>query len=72
MRKLGGIHSSAPKRTAIMSPKEEAINSLKFWQDVEDQEAAHDEADEILCWLLRELGYGDVVDEWSKVKKWYA
>jgi hypothetical protein len=55
-----------------MSPKEEAIEALKFWQAAEDKEAAHSEADEILCWLLRELGHGDVVDEWSKVPRWYA
>lgn len=26
----------------------------------------------ILCDLLSVLGYGDVVDEWNKVGKWYA
>lgn len=55
-----------------MTPREEALTSLKHWQEAEDTEAAHCEADEILCWLLRELGYGDVVDEWSKISKWYA
>lgn len=57
-----------PKREALMTPKDEALESLKFWQDAEDQDAAHTEADEILCWLLRKLGHGDVVDEWSKLR----
>lgn len=29
-------------------------------------------ANTVLCDLLRALGYGDVVDEWEKVEKWYA
>ena len=37
-----------------------------------DIECAHIEADFILCELLRELGYGDVVDEWKQVDKYYA
>ena len=52
-----------------MTPKEEAIDSLKFWQSAEDRQAAPSEANEILCWLLRELGHGDVVDEWSKINR---
>lgn len=37
-----------------------------------DTELAHIEDDEILCELLRELGYGKVVDEYKKKSKWYA
>lgn len=37
-----------------------------------DTEADHVEADEILCQLLRYLGYSDVVAEWAKVRRWYA
>lgn len=37
-----------------------------------DKEGAHIEADEVLCDLLIELGYQDVVDAWLKVDKWYA
>lgn len=51
-----------------MSPQEEAVESLKHWQDFEEADVAQMEADEILCWLLRELGHGNVVDEWSKIK----
>jgi hypothetical protein len=37
-----------------------------------DPEIAHQEADELLCALLRSLGFGDVVAEWEKVQRWYA
>ncbi len=37
-----------------------------------DKEADHSEADDILCDLLKRLGYGDVVAAWEKVPKWYA
>jgi hypothetical protein len=37
-----------------------------------DPEAAHAEADDVLCQLLYEIGYDDVVREWHKIPKWYA
>jgi len=37
-----------------------------------DQEADHVEADGILCELLHSLGYKDVVEQFDKIKKWYA
>lgn len=37
-----------------------------------DPEAAHSEADRVLCLLLSEIGYDDVVAEWDKITKWYA
>lgn len=52
--------------------REQAIAELKNCQEPGDTEAAHSVADEILCKLLRSLGYRDVVDEWEKVEKWYA
>lgn len=52
--------------------REDAIAKLKAAQRSGDTEAAHCDADDVLCDLLRSLGYGDVVDEWSYVDKWYA
>ena len=52
--------------------REEAISRLKGLQGDGDTEAAHGLADEVLCVLLRSLGYEDVVAEWDKVDKWYA
>lgn len=37
-----------------------------------DPEAAHSQADEVLCDLLRQLGHDDVVEAWDAVPKWYA
>lgn len=52
--------------------REEAIAKLKELQKCGDIEAAHLEADDILCNLLSALGYADVVKEWEKVNRWYA
>ena len=52
---------------------EEAIISLK---DIlaygHDPETDHEEADNILCEFLSELGYDDVVNLFQQVQKWYA
>lgn len=40
-----------------------------FTGEVEED---HNNADEILCRLLRVLGYADVVSKYKEVKKWYA
>lgn len=52
--------------------REEAIERLRSWQGDQDKEAAHSDADRVLCELLTALGYADVVAEWQKIDKWYA
>lgn len=52
--------------------KEEAIELLRTQANNLDQEEAHHAADMVLCRLLTELGYAEVVDEWHKIEKWYA
>ena len=37
-----------------------------------DEEFAHRDADDIICELLKELGFGDVVEVYDKIPKWYA
>lgn len=37
-----------------------------------DAENQHHSADRVLCELLQALGYGDVVEAWDKIPKWYA
>jgi hypothetical protein len=37
-----------------------------------DIEANHCEADDILCDLLNDLGYTELVNEFKKLEKWYA
>lgn len=38
----------------------------------DDPECGHCMADDHLCELLKELGYGDVVDVFDDLTKWYA
>lgn len=53
--------------------REEAISQLKkLARDDGDIEAMHSYADDILCKVLFHLGYGDVVEAWKSVPKWYA
>jgi hypothetical protein len=52
--------------------KEQAIEKLRDIQKGGDQEAAHMDADEVLCDLLKALGHADVIEEYEKVAKWYA
>lgn len=37
-----------------------------------DTEIGHNEADNLLCDILEELGFKRLVDEWEKIDKWYA
>lgn len=48
------------------------VNKLKALQSNSDIEAAHNQADKILCDLLNSLGYDDVVKEFENLEKWYA
>lgn len=52
--------------------KAEALAVLKELQLDGDPEGAHMWADDVLCKLLKLLGHEDVVEEYSKVDKWYA
>jgi hypothetical protein len=52
--------------------KQRAIDELIYWQKKPtDTEIAHGMADEILCDFLIGLGYGDIVEEYKKIDKWY-
>lgn len=59
-------------RTDVTMTRERAIKELQELQKSGDTEAAHGDADDVLCALLTALGYGDVVSEWERVDKWYA
>lgn len=48
------------------------IARLVKLRDNEDTETAHVAADNILCEILEELGFTDIVKEYSKIDKWYA
>ena len=52
--------------------RDEAVKALKVCQASDDIEVAHSNADDILCKLLNELGFEDVVAEYEEVDKWFA
>jgi hypothetical protein len=52
--------------------KERLISNLIELQSQNDTEAAHGNADDLLCQFLEKLGYPDVVKEYNKINKWYA
>ena len=56
----------------IIMNKETAIETLQRLQQSHDTEMAHIDADDVLCELLKSLGYEDVVSEYQNVNKWFA
>ena len=52
--------------------REEALARLKELQSIRDIEMAHAYADDVICDLLKSLGYEDVIIEYDKVDKWFA
>lgn len=52
--------------------REEAIYKLRILQEMRDKEIAHWNADDVICELLKSLGYEDVVTEYDVIDKWYA
>lgn len=52
--------------------REESINKLKILQEMRDKESAHCNADDVICDLLKALGYEDVVKGYDEIDKWYA
>lgn len=50
----------------------EAVEKMKECVNNGDTEVAHLEADAVLCDVLTQLGYKELVDFYEKVKKWYA
>lgn len=52
--------------------KEDALAKLMECQKNNDTERAHEDADDVLCEFLNDLGYGDVVAEYQKVHKWFS
>ncbi len=59
-----------------MTKQEELVKKyvklLKVEIENDDIEYAHANADKLLCALLEELGYKDVVDVYVEIDKWYA
>ena len=54
----------------------EAIDKLAAMTEHDDAEIAHSEAEDILCGLLKELGFGDAAEAFERASErvgfWYA
>lgn len=48
------------------------LHQLRKLSRSDDTEVAHVEADDILCGVLIELGYENLVEAYEKIRKWYA
>lgn len=48
------------------------LHRLTELEDSTDPEAAHGEADNILCEFLRSAGFEKMADAFEKVEKWYS
>lgn len=55
----------------VISP-EIAKEKMRSIEKDGDTESAHVDADALLCNILRGLGYGDAVDIFESIDKWYA
>ena len=56
----------------MMMSREDFAKKMQELSDMNDTEGAHCEMDDLLCDMLRELGYGEGVDIFEARDKWYA
>lgn len=54
-----------------ITPKQFALRMKKIAADC-DRESRHSNADDLMCNLLRDLGYGEGVETFDAMGKWYA
>ena len=52
--------------------REEFKNKMQAIADKRDAEGGHIEADDLMCELLKELGYGEGVEIFEGMYRWYA
>lgn len=50
----------------------EALTKMKDATYCPWHEEAHEDADNVLCSMLRKMGYTEIVDIFNKIDKWYA
>ena len=58
--------------SAIITPEEFAAQMRDIFTDGGDLDVEHCDADDLLCKVLRSLGYGAGVDIFERADKWYA
>jgi hypothetical protein len=55
----------------MMTP-EQAAEEMRRIADTYDEEGGHIEADALMCQILRDLGYGEAMDIFRDMDKWYS
>lgn len=55
----------------VMTP-EEFATKMRELSDSGDLEGAHVEMDDLMCEILKSLGYGEGVEIFENTDKWYA
>lgn len=48
------------------------LKIYKEWEETEDNEKAHGEADSVIADFLESLGYTEIVNAYHEIPKWYA
>jgi hypothetical protein len=63
---------SAKEKITNKKLNDKYLEEMNTLHDNNDTELAHGTADKILCDMLSELGYVDIVESFNKVDKWYS
>ena len=76
MEKVGAClylkyETGEPQTGEAMSPKEFA-EKMQTIGEVRDPEERHSKMDDLMCDLLRSSGYGEGVEIFKDVEKWYS
>ena len=50
--------------------RQEYLEKLKVLQESVDYEKAHSDADDLLCEVLKEIGYSDIAEAYEEIFKW--
>lgn len=68
------FYPSCPKCTTLPKDYIEKLTKMCAFQleQTDDTEQDHYNADYVLCSLLVELGFSDLVDKYNQIDKWYA
>lgn len=67
-----GFESRRCNKECYMNKAEQVLIKLKELKNNDDNECAHSMADDLLCELLLELGYEEIVSVYEDLEKWYA
>lgn len=72
LKMTDALHELADILDEELSEYNKIRDEMELLIECGDSEYAHSRADELLCELLEDLGYGKIVELYSDVEKWYA